>query len=119
MLRFVGLLIVIFATILELPGCGDRSSHWEVTAKNQSDGPCSFFVTLGSDGNTLANVENVGKGETLPMIVGSTTTVVQTVKVVRGEEKQTLTPKTELPVGKRFAIIVDADGKVRTAVTDR
>lgn len=126
MLRSVGLMVVVFATGLALAGCGGPL-QWEVTAENQSDGPCSFFVTLGSDGNghanveseSHANVENVGQGETLALISGNTNTVVKSVKVMRGDEEQSLTPNTELPIGKRFAIVVRPDGRVETSVSDR
>lgn len=118
MLRSIRLLIVVLMS-LALTGCGGTSAEWLVTAENQSDVPCSFFITLGSNAKTETNVENVEKGKTLPLIAGDTKTVVQSVKVVRGDKEETLTPKTELPIGKRFAIIVKADGKVETSVTDR
>jgi hypothetical protein len=34
-------------------------------------------------------------------------------------DEQILTPKAELPVGKRYAILVGVDGEVETSVSDR
>jgi hypothetical protein len=110
---------VITAIALALSGCGNRPLQWEVTAENKSDVPCSFFVTLGPDGTSDAKVEGVTKGEAVSLIVGDSKTVVQSVKVVHGRDEQTLTPKAELPVGKRYAIVVGADGQVETSVSDR
>ena len=86
---------------------------------NKSDVPCSFFVALGADGGSKAKVEEVSKGESISLIVGDSNTVVQSVMVVRDKDDQTQTPKAELPVGKRYAIVVNADGKVETSVSDR
>jgi hypothetical protein len=104
---------------LALPGCGSSPRQWEVTVENQSDGPCSFFVILGADGNSHAQVEGVAPGESVSLIVGDGKTWVQSVKVVRGTDEQMLAPKAELPVGKRYAIVVNADGKLETSISDR
>jgi hypothetical protein len=104
--------------LMTLPGCGRSQRQWEVTVENQAEAPCSFFVTLGADGGG-AQVEDVAKGEAITLIVGNTPTVVQTVRVVRGREEQTLSPKVELPVGKRYAVVVGADGTVKASASDR
>lgn len=120
MLRSVSQMLAISTLLaLALPGCGSGLRQWEVTAENKSDQPCSFFVTLGADGSSNANVEDVAKGKAVSLIAGDSKTVVQSVKVVRGKDEQTLTPNAELSVGKRYAVVVSADGKVETSVSDR
>jgi hypothetical protein len=114
-LKVAALVLVVLA----LPGCGGNPRQWEVTVENKSEVPCSFFVTLGADSNSNAKVEDVAKGKAVSLIVGDSKTVVQSVKVVRGEDEQTFTPKTELAVGKRYTIVVGADGKVDTSVSDK
>ena len=64
------------------------------------------------------SVADVTKGKVLTLIVGDNNTVVQTVKVVRGDDEQDLAPKTLLAVGKQYAIVVGDDGKVAAAIKD-
>lgn len=120
MLRHVLLLLALFTPVLlVVQGCSSNPRQWEVTVENKSDVPCSCFVTLGEDGNSKAKVEDVAKGKAVSLIAGDSPTVVQSIKVVRGKDEQTLAPKAELPVGKRYAIVVTADGKVETSVSDK
>ena len=120
MLRTVSpFLVFSISLLLALPGCGSGRAQWEVTVENKGDVPCSFFVTLGADGNSNAKVEGVAKGKATTLIVGDVKTVVQSIKVVREKAEQSLTPKVELPVGERYAIVVGVDGKVETSVSDR
>ncbi len=109
---------VTFSLFLVVPGCtGQR--EWEVTVENKGDVPCSFFVTMRADGSSKANVADVGKGKALKLIGGGGETVIKTVKVIRGKDEQVLTPDAKLVDGKRYAIVVDADGKVVTSVLDK
>ena len=62
---------------------------------------------------------DVAQCKATSLIVGPGETMVLTVKVVRGEEEEALTPNTKLIPGKRFAIVVEEDGKVTTSVEDR
>lgn len=114
-------LILVVSTLqaLVLLGCSSSQRQWEITVENKSDVPCSFFVTLGADGGSKSKVEDVSKGEAISLIVGDSNTVVQSVIVVRDKDDKTQIPKAELPVGKRYAIVVNADGKVETSVSDR
>jgi len=108
------------AALLFFSGCSSSQKQWEITVETKSDTPCSFFVTMtGSGGGSNAKVEDVAKGKPISLIVGDNKTTVQSVRVVRGKDEQTLTPNVELAVGKRYAIVVDADGKVATSTTDR
>jgi hypothetical protein len=102
-----------------LPGCDRSGPAWEVTVENKTDVPCSFFITLGPDGGTKAHVDGITKGKPATLIAGSTDTVVQTVKVVRAADEQALTPNTALPVGKRYSIVLAADGKVEASVVSK
>ncbi len=119
MSRIRRLLLVGFTPILlALAGCGGHR-QWEIVVANNGDVPCSFFVSMGTDANSNAKVEDVAAGKKLTLIVGDATSVVQIVKVVRGKDEQNLIPNAELPVGKRYTITVTADGKVETAFSDR
>jgi len=96
------------------PGAGPQ--EWEIIVANNSELPCSIFVTLGADANYNAKVENVAKEESIVLVSGISDTVVRTVKVVRGQDEQTLAPNMVLPVGKRYAIMVGTDGKLEASV---
>ena len=89
--------------------------------RREQDGcACSFFIELGTDGNSSSvKVENVAKGKPITLIVGSSKTIVQSVRVVTDKAEETLKPKVELPVGKRYAISVGAEGKVEASAVDR
>ena len=101
------------------PRSGDGQQQWEVTVENKSDRPCSFFVSLGTNGDNNVKVEHVAQGESISLITGISNTVVRTVKVVRGDDEQTLAPNMALPVGKKYAIKVEADGKLDASVSAR
>lgn len=113
-------MLLCTAALLFISGCSSGQKQWEITVENKSDVPCSVFVTMaGGGGSSNAKVEDVPKGKPVSIIVGYSKTTVQSVRVVRGKDEQTLTPNVELPVGKRYAIVVEADGKVATSTTDR
>ncbi len=118
MVRRLGSLAVAISLSMPVLGCGGPRG-WEVTVENEGDVPCSFLVTLGADGGSKANVDGVARGKAVTLIAGSGETVVHTVKVVRGKEEQVLTPGASLTGGKRYAIVVDAGGKVATSVSDK
>lgn len=113
-------LSVLTAAILfvAVPGCSDQR-EWEVTVENKSAVPCSFAVTLGADGDSKANVDAVTKGDVIKLIGGSGETVVHTVMVVRDRDEQFLTPDAKLVGGKRYAIVVEPDGKLATSIANK
>src|SRR5262249_29649393 len=120
--RSTCLMPVLFTTVLLFcSGCGSSQRQWEITVENKSDVPCSFFVTMTvPGGSSNAKVEDVAKGKQFTLIVGETKTTVQSVRVVRGKaenskDEETLKPNVEVPVGKRYAIVANADGKVETS----
>ena len=104
---------------LSLASAGCMSERkWEITVENKSESPCSVFFTLG-DGSSTASMEDVAKGRTVPLIVGSNNTTVRTVKIVRGDDEQTLQPNAELLPDKRYALVVDAEGKVQATIVNQ
>jgi hypothetical protein len=110
------------ALLVTVSGCGGTGHEmWEVTAENKADVPCSIFISLDdvNTDNSTASVSNLTKGNAHSLIVGDGKTVVRTVKVSRGKDEQVLNPDAEVPAGKRYAIVVGADGKVETTVTGK
>ena len=103
--------------VVTLPACGMKQ-QWQVTVENKSDVACSVFIALGADGSSKVSVADVTNGKVVTLIVGDNNTVVQTVKVVRGDDEQDLAPKAPLAVGKQYAIVVGDDGKVAAAIKD-
>jgi hypothetical protein len=120
MSRCLGLVFAVAVLLaVVLPGCGSGQREWEITVENQGKVPCSFFVTLGADGSSKANLDGVAKGKPVVLIAGSGDTIVHTIKVVCGSEQQTLMPDAKLASGKRYAIVVNMDGKVTTSVSGK
>jgi hypothetical protein len=96
-----------------LAGCDPGSKQWEIEVENKGDLPCSFkIVTSGSGSKNNVGVDGIAKGKPVSLVAGSGNTVVQSIKVVRGKDEQTLTPNLALPMGKKLRIVVGADGKV-------
>jgi len=121
MLRSLWLLGCLSAIgLAAAPGC-DRAGQpqWEVAVENKNDASCSFLVMLRPDGSTKANVDGITKSKPVTLITGPGDTVVNTIKVVRGTDETVLTPNAALPAGKRYLIVVAADGKVETSVVNK
>ncbi|HEY3325376.1 MAG TPA: hypothetical protein VGP72_33295 [Planctomycetota bacterium] len=115
-MRYSGLLAGLSVLgLCVLLGCGG-GAQWKVSVENKNAEPCSVAVTLGADSNSNANVE-AKPGTSLTLIVGNSDTVVQTIKVTRGADVRTLTPKTPLAVGKECWIVISPDGTVTAATT--
>lgn len=117
MLRSNSLIFAIFTmALVAFAGCGSNP-QWEITRENRSNTPCSFFVV--TDGGATAKVENVAKGKAVTLTSGVTKSVViDSVRVVHGEDEHTLAPNLTLPAGNKYAIVVTEDGKVETHVSD-
>lgn len=124
MWRFVSQPVVLLGLLLaSIAGCGGSGRQWEVSVRNDSGVPASFFVTFDggttfAGGTSQADVANVAKGPPISAIVGNANTIVQTVRVVRGKDEQTLNPNMPLAAGNRCLIIVDADGKIDLSFAD-
>lgn len=118
MSRCLAFLIIAGAGLLTVSGCsGTGQQMWEVTAENKGDVPCSIAITLDGNNtvNSKASVSDLTKGRAHSLIGGAGKTVVRTIKVTRGKAEQVLTPDAEILAGKRYAIVVGADGKVETS----
>jgi hypothetical protein len=102
---------------LLVAGCGLPQRQWELSVKNDSPAPASFFVTLAA-GASNAKIENVAAGSSVSILVGQTDTVLDSVRVLRGEDEKTLHPRLPLPVGRRCTISVAADGVVDVSIKD-
>ena len=113
------------ALVTVLVGCsGPVSNEWLITIDNRSNTAVDVSVTYGmktangqSQGN--ANTSNVTPGKSVPLCVGQMTTVIKTVKVTRSGEAQELTPEVEIAVGKKYVILVGADGKAGGSLSNR
>ncbi len=106
--------VVALGLLAAVPGCSRQ--QWLITFENKSTVPCSLAITLEADGSRTASVADVTSGKVLTLIAGDRPTVVQTVKVVRDGEEQVLAPKTALPIGKKYAIVIGEDGKLAAAI---
>lgn len=100
-------------------GCGARS-EWKIDVRNESAAPCSVRVELDYVNNSGKGTSdahaNVKAGETLTLISGTLVTTIRSIKVVRGEEEQTLTPAVAIKPGQRYRIVVPAKGPVDASV---
>ncbi len=117
--------LLLFPLAAMLAGCsGPVSNEWLITIDNRSNAAVDVSVTYGmktangqSQGN--ANTSNVAPGKSVPLCVGPMTTVIKTVKVTRGGEVQELTPEVEIAPGKKYTILVGADGKASGSLSNR
>ena len=111
--------------VAALVGCsGPVTNEWLIAIDNRSNAAIDVSVNYGmktangqSQGN--ANTSNVAPGKSVPLCVGQMTTVIKTVKVTRGGEAQELTPEVEIAVGKKYVILVGADGKAGGSLSSR
>ena len=113
--RVMGLL---FVAVCLGPGCG-RQGEWEITVENKGVVPASILVTMGADGSGTAGVDELPEGKTIKVNAGRGETVVRTVKVVLGKNEQLHKLNDKLRGGKRYAIIITAEGKVETSIWDK
>lgn len=101
--------------LFALTGCaGGDASKWDITVENQSDDPCSVFVTM-LGGSSTASVEKLEKGKVHTMIAGSVETKVNQVKVIRLKDETEIKSEAKLGPGQRCAIVIDAKGHVTVA----
>ena len=117
--------LLLFPLAAMAAGCsGSVSNEWLITIDNRSNAAVDVSVTYGmktangqSQGN--ANTSNVAPGKSVPLCVGQMTTVIKTVKVTRDGEAQELAPEVEIAVGKKYVILVGADGKEGGSLSNR
>jgi len=113
--RVMGLL---FVAVCLGPGCG-RQGEWEITVENRGVVPAYILVTTGAVGMYRGRVYDSPEGKTIKVSAGRGETVVRTVKVVLGKNEQLHKLNDKLRGGKRYAIIITAEGKVETSIWDK
>jgi hypothetical protein len=101
-------------------GCGSHT-EWKIDVHNQGTAPCSVRVEMDSvnrsgRGTSEAHVDKMNAGERLTLISGTLATTIRSIKVVRGEEEQALTPAVTIQPGQRYLIAVPAAGPVNVAL---
>jgi hypothetical protein len=99
--------------------CDSNSRNWEITAENKSALPCSIVIIYGEDSSASARVDALEKGRAHVLVSGSVETPIRSVKVVLRKDEEVLKPDVRLTAGKRYAIVVAADGEVTAAVEDK
>jgi hypothetical protein len=110
---------------LHAPGCGIRGRPSPCRRNRWSGGGQTIVRIWDSKKNELkGEFRGAGGqirhlafspyGRRLATAGGSAETVVQTVKVVRGADEQIITPNQKVMGGKRFLIVIGANGKVET-----
>ncbi len=116
-------LIAMLAVVLA--GCRGKVLHeWEIAIENRGSSAVDVTATYGIVGNGVqsqgsASLSNVAAGKGATLVVGPQPTVVKSVKVTRNAEVQQLTPDQEITPGKKYLILVETDGKVSGAVSNR
>jgi hypothetical protein len=98
-------------------GCGRDRGQWSIVVDNKSASPCDVAVTM-EEGRAKggASAGGVKPGESLTLIVGPASTVVESVKVAQNGKEETFTPKTAIQGGDRYWIVVSPDGKASGVV---
>ena len=106
--------------LLCLLGCqkaGERK--WEIVAENRSDAPCTISVDLGGGTFNGAQVDDLSQGKRWVLLSATPKVIVRSAKVVRKGQEEEVKPNIEVPVGKRYLILVTADGKLSTSIVDQ
>ncbi len=122
MTRTFSLVAILAAALV---GCrGKVSQEWEIAIDNRSPSVVDVTATFGITGNGYqsqgnASLGNVASGKVVTLVVGPGSTVVKTVKVTRNGEVQELKPDAEISSGKKYLIVVGADGKPSGSVSGR
>ncbi|MBC8116268.1 MAG: hypothetical protein H7062_17915 [Candidatus Saccharimonas sp.] len=117
--------VLCAALVTMLAGCGGAASReWEIAVENRGDVAVDFSITHGVQGPGVdsrgsASVGSVTKGKPVTLLVGPGMTVVRTVKVTRKDAVQELKPEVEIQAGKKYFVVVDADGKASGSVSNR
>jgi hypothetical protein len=106
----------MFVVVACIAGCGGGDSTWTITAENLGDVPCNVEILYGEDGSRSARVEQLAKGKPHTLVGETVPAKIRTVSVVRGDKTLTLEPNVPVPLGKRNALVIAADGAIRGEV---
>lgn len=116
---------LVLVLCLLATGCnGVPYTDWLIEVDNRSSSPVDAAVTYGiktANGNSQGNASggSLAAGKKTPLTSGQQTTIIRTVKVTRGTDVQELAPDVEIAIGKKYVILVGADGKVSGALSNR
>ena len=119
MLRAVFLTVATSCVLFILAGCSGESRKWEIAAENRSDSPCSVAISYGEDGSRSARVDPLSKGPPQVLVAEAIETPLRSVTVKVGKDEQVLKPDVRLTGGKRYTVVVAADGKASVVTSDK
>jgi hypothetical protein len=102
-----------------LSGCGSGERKWELTAENMGDAPCTVAIRYGEDGSRSARVDDLKKGKAHVLLAESVEAPIREVKIVRGKDEKVYSPEVRLTAGKRYALVVSADGTMTISAVDK
>lgn len=115
--RFV--VVALACVMLGQIGCGGESRLWELAVENRGETSCMVAIGYGEDGSRSARVEQLSKGPPQVIVAEPVETPLRTVTVKVGENEQSLKPDTKLTRGKRYTVIITADGDVSVVTADK
>lgn len=109
----VSLVFAVFGLLLCV-GCEKaKPKVWEIVAENQTAAPIDVSVKLGgSPIFTEAKVEKLEPGKQHVLLSAAPRIIVETASYVKNKQDIVLPSNTEVPIGMRFLIVVDAEGKI-------
>ena len=109
----------LFCALL-LSGCeNSQQPKWEIVADNQSDSACTVSLELAGGSYTEAKVDDLAAGKKRVVLSGVPKVIVRVVKIVHNGQSQAVKRNIEIPTGKRFLVLISADGKLNTSLTDQ
>lgn len=113
------LMIAVACVVLGQIGCSGESRKWELAVENRGETPCTIAINYGEDGSRSARVEHLSKSPPQVLVAEPVETPLRTVTVKVGEDEQTLKPDVKLTNGKRYTIVIAADGKASVVTADK
>lgn len=95
-----------------LAGCG-KPAEWVISAENKGAAPCG--LSLVTRGGSTASVDKLEPGRSHELISSKNATVLETIKVTRGKDVETVSPDFRLEPGRRYRIIIHADQQIEVS----
>ena len=119
MVRAIFLTVATICILLVHAGCSGESRKWELAAENRGDSPCDVAIAYGEDGSRSARVDQLSKGPPQVLVSEVVETPLRSVTVKIGTDEQVLKPDVRLTAGKRYTVVVAADGKASVVTPDK
>jgi hypothetical protein len=119
MVRAIFLTVATICILLVHAGCSGESRKWELAAENRGDSPCAVAIAYGEDGSRSARVDQLPKGPPQVLVAETFETPLHSVTVKVGADEQVLKPDLRLTAGKRYTVVVTADGKASIVTSDK